>query len=261
MSNSKNLYEIIKSNKFVISGPCVMESYEKCSEIAEFAKNICEKHGLTYIFKASFDKANRTSISSFRGPGIEKGVDIFKKLKKDGYYTTTDVHIPSHSNYLKDVIDIIQIPAFLSRQTDLILSAAKTNKIVNIKKFQLLSGKDMIRQVEKAKSVGNNKIILTERGTSIPYGNLVVDLRNIVDMVGLNYPVVMDCTHACQFLTPGQEKTSGRKDMAAIYAQAANICGANGFFAEIYPDPIKAPSDSTTSLSFDQFEELIYKIK
>lgn len=254
-----NLYDKIKSNKFIIAGPCVLEDYDTSLMIAEFADALCKKYGLTFIFKASFDKANRTSINSYRGVGLEKSKEIFKALSKN-FYTTTDIHTPDQAKEIADYVDIIQIPSFLSRQTDLLVSAGETNKIVNVKKFQLLAGKDMIRPVEKILSTGNNKITLTERGTLIPYGNIIVDLRNLVDMVSLGYPVIMDCTHSCQVLNEGQTKTSGRKEMASIYGQAASICGVKGFFSEIYKNPDKALCDSSTSLNFIEFEQLIKKI-
>jgi len=254
-----NLYDKIKLGKFVIAGPCVMEDYDTCLKLATFADSICKKFGLTYIFKASFDKANRTSVDSYRGVGLEKSKEIFKALSEK-FYTTTDIHTPDQANEIADYVDIIQIPAFLSRQTDLLIESGQTNKIVNIKKFQMLSGQDMIRPVEKVLSTGNNKIMLTERGTLIPYGNVVVDLRNLIDMIKLGYPVVMDCTHACQSLNVGQSSTAGRKDMASIYAQAATICGVTGYFTEIYECPEEALCDSTTSLSCNEFEHLITKI-
>tara|TARA_Y100000816_G_C26108368_1_gene590165 strand:- start:5738 stop:6529 length:792 start_codon:yes stop_codon:yes gene_type:complete len=251
-----DLYNNIKSRKFIIAGPCVLEDYDKSLMMAKFASKVCDKYGFTYIFKASFDKANRTSVDSYRGVGIEKGREILKEINKD-FYTLTDIHTPSHADIISDSVDIIQIPAFLCRQTDLLTAAGRTNKIVNIKKFQLLSGIDMIRPIEKVLSVGNEKIMLTERGTLIPYGNVIVDLRNIVDMVKLGYPVVMDCTHACQSLNQGQTKTSGRKEMASIYAQSAMMCGVSGYFTEIYKNPNDALSDSSTSLDFNQFQELV----
>lgn len=254
-----NLYNNIKSNKFVIAGPCIMEDYDTSLKIAKFANTICDKYGFTFIFKASFDKANRTSVNSYRGIGLEKSKEIFKELSKK-FYTTTDIHTPNQAFEIMDYVDIIQIPAFLSRQTDLLVAAGETQKIVNIKKFQLLSGKDMVRPIEKVLSTNNNKIILTERGTLMPYGNMVVDLKNLIDMVSLGYPVIMDCTHACQELNPGQNETSGRKEMAPIYAQSAKICGVNGYFSEIYPNPSLAKCDSSTSLSFPQFENLINKL-
>tara|TARA_Y100000593_G_C4306354_1_gene335971 strand:+ start:1990 stop:2775 length:786 start_codon:yes stop_codon:yes gene_type:complete len=253
------LYDIIRSGKFIISGPCILEDYEKSLMIANFASNVCKENGFTYIFKASFDKANRTSIKSYRGPGFEKSMEIFKEIGKR-FYTLTDIHTPDQAEKVAEYVDIIQIPAFLSRQTDLLTSAGNTGKIVNIKKFQMLSGKDMIRPVEKVLSTSNEKILLTERGTLIPYGNLIVDLRNIVDMISIGYPVVMDCTHACQSLSQGQETTSGRKEMAELYAQSAAICGATGFFAEIYDNPEKALSDSSTSLNFEDFKNLAVKV-
>ena len=165
------LYDKIKSGKFIIAGPCVLEDYDTSLMIAKFANEVCQKYGFTYIFKASFDKANRTSVESYRGVGIEKGIEILKELNKE-FYTTTDIHIPSQAEKIADSVDIIQIPAFLSRQTDLLTTAGETNKIVNVKKFQLMSGQDMIRPIEKILSTSNNKIILTERGTIAPYGNV-----------------------------------------------------------------------------------------
>lgn len=252
------LYDIIKSKKFIIAGPCVLEDYDKSLMMAKFASEVCEKYGFTYIFKASFDKANRTSIDSYRGVGIEKGREILKEINKD-FYTLTDIHIPSQAEKIADSVDVIQIPAFLCRQTDLLVAAGETDKIVNVKKFQMLAGKDMIRPIEKILSTSNDKIVLTERGTLIPYGNVVLDLRNLIDMKSLGYPVVMDCTHTCQSLNPGQNKTSGRKEMASIYSRAAAVCGINGFFTEIYKNPDEALSDASTSLSFEDFEKLVKK--
>ena len=253
------LYEIIKSKRFIIAGPCVLENYDKSLMLAKVASKICERYGFTYIFKGSFDKANRTSIDSFRGVGLEKGIEILSALNSE-FYTTTDIHVPSQIERIAECVDIIQIPAFLSRQTDLLTSAGETGKIVNVKKFQLLSGKDMIRPIEKILSTSNDKILLTERGTIIPYGNVVVDLRNLVDMISFGYPVVMDCTHSCQSLNKGQVKTSGRREMAPIYAQSAAICGVRGFFTEIYKNPDEALSDASTSLSFEDFENLVKKV-
>jgi len=254
-----SLYEKLKSDRVIIAGPCVLEDYEKALMIAKFASEVCKKYGFTYVFKASFDKANRTSINSYRGTGIEKGIEIFKELKKD-FSVLTDIHTPDQADTIAEHVDIIQIPAFLCRQTDMLTAAAQTGKIVNIKKFQMLAGKDMIRPVEKVLSAGNDKIVLAERGTLVPYGNLLVDLRNIVDMIELGFPVMMDCTHACQSLSPSQEKTSGRIELAPIYAQSAAICGVKTFFAEIYDDPSKAKSDAETSLSFSKFEDLVSKV-
>jgi 2-dehydro-3-deoxyphosphooctonate aldolase (KDO 8-P synthase) len=256
---NKNLYQSFKDGKVIIAGPCVLEDYEKALSIAKFADDICKKFGFTYVFKASFDKANRTSGSSFRGVGIEKGIEIFKEISKS-YHTLTDFHTPEQAEQLAEHVDILQVPAFLCRQTDMLIAAAQTNKIVNIKKFQMLSGSDMLRPLEKVLKQGNEKVILTERGTLIPYGNLILDLRNIVDMLQLGVPVVMDCTHTCQALQPQQEKTSGRIEMAPIYAQAAAVCGVKSFFAEIYPNPKEAKSDAETSLDFKSFEELIDKV-
>jgi len=209
-----------------------MEDYDTCFKLATFAESVCKKHDLTYIFKA---------------------------LSKN-FHVTTDIHTPDQANEIAEFVDIIQIPSFLSRQTDLLVEAGHTNKIINVKKFQLLSGQDMVRPIEKILSTKNDKIMLTERGTMVPYGNVIVDLRNLIDMVNLGYPVVMDCTHSCQSLDVGQTCTNGRKEMASIYAQAATICGVSGHFAEIYEQPERALCDSTTSLSFNEFETLISDI-
>lgn len=256
---NNKLYEKFKSGKVIIAGPCVLEDYEKSLMLANFANEICNKYGFTYVFKASFDKANRTSINSYRGTGIEKGIEIFKELNKN-FYTLTDFHTPDQAKLIADYVDVIQIPAFLCRQTDMLTAAASTGKIVNIKKFQMLSGKDMSMPIEKILSANNNKIVLTERGTIIPYGNLILDLRNVIDMIELGYPVMMDCTHTCQSLKPNQETTSGNVELAPIYAQAAAICGVKSFFAEIYENPIEAKSDSSTSLDFASFENLVKKV-
>lgn len=258
MEGNNDLYENFKNGRVIIAGPCVLEDYEKSFKFANFAKSVCEKFGFSYVFKASFDKANRTSISSFRGVGIENGIEIFKEIGKD-FYTLTDFHTPDQAELIADFVDVVQVPAFLCRQTDMLIAAARTNKIVNIKKFQMLSGKDMSRPVEKIVSLNNQKIVLTERGTLIPYGNMILDLKNIVDMMSLGFPVVMDCTHTCQELHPNQEKTSGRIEMAPIYAQAAAACGVKNFFAEIYDEPRKAKSDADTSLDFEKFHDLVNK--
>jgi 2-dehydro-3-deoxyphosphooctonate aldolase (KDO 8-P synthase) len=254
-----NLYKKIRGDKFIISGPCVLESYEKALKLAKFAQRLVEGFGFTYIFKASFDKANRTSVDSFRGVGLDEGVEIFKELSKD-FLITTDVHETHQVDKIAEVVDIIQIPAFLCRQTDLLLSAGETQKVVSVKKFQLLSGQDMIRPLEKIQSTGNDKVILIERGTLVPYGNVILDVRNLIDMKKLGVPVVMDCTHTCQSLNSGQTKTSGRKEMAELYAQVAGICGIKGFFAEIYDEPELAKSDSSTSLNFSEITSLVEKV-
>ena len=256
------MYEKLKQKKFIIAGPCVIESENLCFEIAEKAGNLCKKYGFFYIFKASFDKANRTSIKSFRGPGIDKGIEILGKVKeKFKIPVTTDIHESWQADKVKDVVDIIQIPAFLCRQTDLLLSAGRTGKIINIKKAQFLSGKDMIYPVEKVKSTGNDKVILTERGTMFGYGNLVVDFRNIVDMKDIGVPVVFDATHSTQKPGALQGKSGGDRKYTPYLTYCADACGVNGFFFEVHPEPDKALSDAANSIDFKIFEEILYNIK
>lgn len=256
--NLENLYQKLKKAKFIIAGPCVIESEKLCLEVAENLMNICERYNIHYIFKSSFDKANRTSINSFRGPGIKKGIEILEKVKnKFNIPITTDIHESWQAEEVKDVVDIIQIPAFLCRQTDLLISAGKTKNIVNIKKAQFLSGKDMKYPAEKVKSTGNNKIILTERGTIFGYGDLVVDFRNIIDMKELGYLVVFDATHSVQ--KPGGlgGKSGGDRKYVPYLTYCANACGVNGFFFEVHPDPDNALSDGPNMINYKQFEEIL----
>lgn len=194
-----SLYDQIKSNTFIISGPCVIESEDLVLQMAEKLKKITEELGVNYIFKASFDKANRTSVTSFRGPGLEEGLRILEKVKNEFELPiTTDIHESAQAKSVAEVVDILQIPAFLCRQTDLLVAAGETGKIVNIKKAQFLTGSDMIHPAKKVESTGNKQVILTERGNSYGNNNLVVDFRNIIDMQNLGYPIVMDVTHSCQ---------------------------------------------------------------
>ncbi len=252
------MYEKLKQKKFIIAGPCVIESLDLCFIIAEKLKFLCEKYGFFYIFKASFDKANRTSINSFRGPGLEKGIEVLFKIKeKFSIPVTTDIHESWQAEKVKDIIDIIQIPAFLCRQTDLLISAGKTDKIVNIKKAQFLAGKDMIYPLEKVKSTGNNKVILTERGTMFGYGNLVVDFRNIVDMKELGVPVVFDATHSTQKPGALKGKSGGDRKYTPCLTYCADACGVNGFFFEVHPEPDKALSDGPNMINFKIFEEIL----
>ncbi len=255
-------YEKLKKEKFIIAGPCVIESEEICFLTCENILKICEKYNFLYIFKSSFDKANRTSINSFRGPGLSKGLKILNKIKeKFKVPVTTDIHESWQAEEVKEIIDIIQIPAFLSRQTDLLISAGKTGKIVNIKKGQFLSGKDMYFACEKVKSTKNSKIILTERGTFFGYGNLVVDFRNIVDMKEFGFPVVFDATHSVQKPGALSGKSGGDKKYVPYLTLCANACGVNGFFFEVHPEPDKALSDGPNMIDFKTFEKILEKIK
>ncbi len=256
-----SFYNTLKKEKFVIAGPCVIESKELCTLIAEKLLELCNKYNFLYIFKASFDKANRTSINSFRGPGIEKGLEILLEIKnRFKVPVTTDIHESWQAEKVKDIVDIIQIPAFLCRQTDLLIEAGKTGKIVNIKKAQLLSGKDMFYPLEKVKSTGNEKVLLTERGTMFGYGNLVVDFRNIIDMKEFGVPVVFDATHSTQKPGALQGKSGGDRKYTPWLAYCANACEVNGFFFEVHPEPDKALSDGPNMIDFKTFEKILLKL-
>lgn len=246
---------------FLIAGPCVIESESVVMEIAETIKKITDELGIEYYFKASFDKANRTSIESFRGLGLERGLEILKKVK-DTYdlKIVTDIHEPYQAEIVSKVVDIIQIPAFLCRQTDLLIAAAKTNKIVNVKKAQFLAPWDMKNVIKKIEDSGNNKIMLCERGTSFGYNTLVVDMTGIVEMKKFNYPVVFDATHSVQ--KPGGlgNSTGGNREYIEYLSKAAIAVGVNGIFLEIHPDPDNAKSDGANMLKLDNLKDLLYKL-
>ncbi|WP_308223401.1 MULTISPECIES: 3-deoxy-8-phosphooctulonate synthase [Prevotella] len=244
-----------------IAGPCVIESQELLNTVAEELVRINSKLGTDIIFKASFDKANRTSIHSFRGPGLEKGLQMLADIKsKYGLRVLTDIHESYQAAPAGEVCDVLQIPAFLCRQTDLLVTAAKTGKIINIKKAQFLSGLDMKYPVEKALEAGAKEVWLTERGNMFGYNNLVVDFRNIPDMLTITPRVVMDCTHSVQRPGAGGGKTSGDRRFVPNMALAAKAFGANGYFFEVHPDPDHALSDGPNMLYLDKLEELITKL-
>lgn len=244
-----------------IAGPCVIESQELLNTVAEELVRINSKLGTDIIFKASFDKANRTSIHSFRGPGLEKGLQMLADIKsKYGLHVLTDIHESYQAAPAGEVCDVLQIPAFLCRQTDLLVAAAKTGKIINIKKAQFLSGLDMKYPVEKALEAGAKEVWLTERGNMFGYNNLVVDFRNIPDMLTITPRVVMDCTHSVQRPGAGGGKTSGDRRFVPNMALAAKAFGANGYFFEVHPDPDHALSDGPNMLYLDKLEELITKL-
>lgn len=244
-----------------IAGPCVIESQELLNTVAEELVRINSKLGTDIIFKASFDKANRTSIHSFRGPGLEKGLQMLADIKsKYGLRVLTDIHESYQAAPAGEVCDVLQIPAFLCRQTDLLVAAAKTGKIINIKKAQFLSGLEMKYPVEKALEAGAKEVWLTERGNMFGYNNLVVDFRNIPDMLTITPRVVMDCTHSVQRPGAGGGKTSGDRRFVPNMALAAKAFGANGYFFEVHPDPDHALSDGPNMLYLDKLEELITKL-
>jgi 2-dehydro-3-deoxyphosphooctonate aldolase (KDO 8-P synthase) len=245
-----------------IAGPCVIESAQLLDEVAAKLVDISKRQGVEIIFKASFDKANRTSLTSFRGPGMEKGLQMLADVKsKYGLRLLTDIHEAYQAAPVAEVVDVLQIPAFLCRQTDLLVAAAKTSKTVNIKKAQFLSGVDMKYPVQKVKDTNNNEVWLTERGNTFGYNNLVVDFRNIPDMHEIVPRVIMDCTHSVQRPGGGNGFTAGDRRFVPSMALAAKAFGANGFFFEVHPDPDKGLSDGPNMLRLDDLEPLIMKLK
>lgn len=241
-----------------IAGPCVIESAECLDAVAERIVDINNRLGVDIIFKSSFDKANRTSISSYRGVGIEKGLQMLSDIKsKWGLKTLTDIHEAWQAEAAGQVVDVLQIPAFLCRQTDLLVAAAKTGKTVNIKKAQFLSGVDMQYPYQKAIESGATDVWLTERGNSFGYNNLVVDFRNIPDMLQIAPRVIMDCTHSVQRPGAAGGKTGGNREYVPAMALAAKAFGANGYFFEVHPDPDNALSDGPNMLCLDNLENVI----
>jgi len=244
-----------------IAGPCVIESARLLDEVAAELTRLRDKYKIDILFKASFDKANRTSIRSFRGPGLELGLRMLSDIKsRYKLPLLTDIHESHQAEPVGAVVDVIQIPAFLCRQTDLLVAAARTGKTVNIKKAQFLSGKDMAWPVQKVRESGNNKIWLTERGNMFGYNNLVVDFRNIPDMLDITPRVIMDCTHSVQRPGGGDGKTSGNREFVPQMALAAKAFGANGWFLEVHPDPDNALSDAANSLDLKELEKVIVSL-
>ena len=244
-----------------IAGPCVIESAELLDIVAQELVSINRELGTDIIFKASFDKANRTSISSFRGPGMEKGLQMLSDIKKKyGLRILTDIHESYQAAPVAEVADVLQIPAFLCRQTDLLVAAAKTGKTINIKKAQFLSGVDMRYPVQKAHESGAEEVWLCERGNSFGYNNLVVDFRNIPDMLDIVPRVVMDCTHSVQRPGGGNGCTSGDRRFVPAMAKAAKAFGANGFFFEVHPDPDHALSDGPNMLQLRELKNLVQEL-
>ena len=241
-----------------IAGPCVIESAELLDTVAERLAAINRRLGTQIIFKASFDKANRTSIASFRGPGLDRGLQMLADVRaKWGLKLLTDIHESWQAAPVGEVVDVIQIPAFLCRQTDLVVAAAKTGRTVNIKKAQFLSGVDMQYPYEKACEAGAREVWLTERGNSFGYNNLVVDFRNIPDMLKIAPTVIMDCTHSVQRPGAAGGKTGGNREFVPAMARAAQAFGANGFFFEVHPDPDRGLSDAANMLRLNDLEPLI----
>jgi len=246
----------------IIAGPCVIEDKETTIYIARYLKELAQKLDVPLIFKASYDKANRTSINSFRGPGIKTGLRILEQIKKElGLPILSDVHSINEIEDAAGILDIIQIPAFLSRQTDFILEISRTGKPVNIKKGQFLAPWDIRNVVEKITSTGNNNILITERGTMHGYNNLVVDFRGIQIMQDTGYPVIFDATHSIQLPGGAGKSSGGDRKFAPALALAAVAAGADGIFMEVHPDPDRALCDGPNSLKLDSLNDLIIKLK
>ncbi|GAA4829794.1 3-deoxy-8-phosphooctulonate synthase [Algivirga pacifica] len=256
-----NLYQELKKGPFLISGPCVIENEAMIMDLAEQLKRMTEELGITYIFKASFDKANRTSVDAYRGPGLEEGLKILQKVKETfDLPVTTDIHESSQAKPVAEVADILQIPAFLCRQTDLLLEAANTGKIVNIKKAQFLSGNDMVYPAKKVEYTGNQQVMLTERGKSFGNNDLVVDFRDIIDMQSFGYPLVMDVTHSCQKPGGAQGKSGGNREYAPYFAKAAAAVGVKGFFFETHRNPSEALSDGPNMVPLDELKGVLEEV-
>jgi len=242
----------------LIAGPCVIEGEDLCMRVALTLKKICGKLRIFYVFKASYDKANRTSASSFRGPGMEAGLEVLAKVRARAQVPVlTDVHTEAQASEAASVADVLQIPAFLCRQTDLIAAAVRTGRIVNLKKGQFLSPAEMGQVAAKAENAGGKKLLLTERGTTFGYNNLVADMRSIPIMRRLGYPVIFDATHSVQLPGGSGEKSGGQREFAPVLARSALAAGANGIFIETHPDPARALSDGPNMIPLAEMAALL----
>lgn len=258
----KELYQNSRSGPFILAGPCVIEGREISLKTSAHLAGVADRLGLPLVFKSSFDKANRTSVASFRGPGMEEGLEILAEVKNEtGLPVVTDIHHPEQAAMVAEVADVLQIPAFLCRQTDLLVAAANTGKIVNIKKGQFLAPWDMKNAVEKVRASGNEQVWLTERGSTYGYNNLVVDMRSIPEMKKFDVPVVFDATHSVQLPGGLGGASGGQREYVSVLASAAVAAGANGVFMETHPDPDNAMCDGPNSLPLDQAETLLKRLK
>nr|WP_166667842.1 3-deoxy-8-phosphooctulonate synthase [Orenia marismortui] len=246
----------------LIAGPCVIEEEDRVLRIAEKIKAITERLGIPYVFKSSYDKANRSSIESFRGPGLESGLEILKKVKDEfGLPVISDVHTVEQAKSAAEVLDIMQIPAFLSRQTDLLVAAGETDKVINVKKGQFLAPWDIDQVVAKIESTGNEKILLTERGVSFGYNNLVVDMRSLPRMKKTGYPVVFDATHSVQLPGGAGDSSAGEREYVPYLTRAAVGAGIDAIFMEVHDEPEVALCDGPNMVPLDELEELLIKAK
>lgn len=253
-----SLYQQLQSNLFLFAGPCAVEDQQTCLDIAKEVKSICERLGIVYIFKASYRKANRSRLDSFTGIGDQKALEIIKKVGEEhGVPTVTDIHSPEEAAIAAKYVDVLQIPAFLCRQTDLLVAAAKTGKIINIKKGQFLSPEAMQFAVNKVTESGNDQVLLTERGTTFGYGDLVVDFRGIPIMQAMNHPVVLDCTHSMQKPNSASGVTGGVPEHIGTIAKAGVAAGIDGLFIETHPNPSVAKSDGANMLPLNELEGIL----
>lgn len=258
MTDFKHLLHASPDKLFVIAGPCVIESAEICLQIASHVKGVCEKLGITYIFKASFDKANRSSNASFRGPGLEDGLVVLERVKQElDLPVLTDIHECHQAAEAAHVVDVLQIPAFLARQTDLLLACGITGRVINIKKGQFMSPSEMGNAIQKVKSTGNDKIFLTERGTFFGYNRLVNDFTGLTVMREFGHPVIFDVTHSTQQPAGQGTQSGGNPQYSPLLARAAVAAGVNGLFLECHPNPSQAKSDAATILPLDSVEKLL----
>jgi len=252
-----------RENLFLIAGPCAIEEEEMCMRIADEVVRICTQLDIPFVFKGSYRKANRSRLDSFTGIGDEKALKILEKVKREfGIPVTTDIHTAEEAAWAGEVVDILQIPAFLCRQTDLLVSAAQTQKIINIKKGQFMSPESMKFAADKVRESGNHQTLITERGTSFGYSDLIVDFRGIPTMQAITgSPVIMDCTHSLQQPNQGSGVTGGRPDMIETIVKASVAVGANGLFIETHPNPSQAKSDGANMLQLDHLESILTKAK
>jgi 2-dehydro-3-deoxyphosphooctonate aldolase (KDO 8-P synthase) len=245
----------------LIAGPCVIESEQLCLRTAAALKKTCDRLGIFYVFKASYDKANRTSAKSFRGPGLEAGLEVLARVRgKVGVPVLTDVHTETQAAVAGEVVDMLQIPAFLCRQTDLIEAAACTGRIVNLKKGQFLSPPEMGQVIAKAKSAGARRILVTERGTTFGYNNLVADMRSIPILRRFGFPVIFDATHSVQLPGGGGERSGGQREFAPVLARCALAAGANGLFIETHPQPDRALSDGPNMIALAEMPGVLREL-